>query len=156
MKVYCAGPDVFCDEPVARGEYLKALCADAGLQALYPLDNQAPAHLAGPELAEWIFSQNLKLIYDADAILVNLACFRGHEPDSGTVFEMGLAFALQKPIWAYYPECGSMRDMVPTDAQGRCAEGMHVEDFGLPRNLMLACSSRLIHESSQSDSFSAA
>jgi len=56
--------------------------------------------------------------------------------------------ALQKPVWAYSADAGTLLDRVRvgTDADGDAldARGYVVEDFGLPRNLMLACSVRLV------------
>ncbi|WVM89821.1 nucleoside 2-deoxyribosyltransferase [Halopseudomonas pachastrellae] len=83
---------------------------------------------------------HLQALRSADAVLANLGCFRGAEPDSGTVFEVGFACALGKPVWAYFPEQQPLIEQIPHDSQGRCVDGFQVEDFGLPRNLMLACS----------------
>ena len=41
-SVYLAGFDVFYPDALARGEYLKALCATHGLEGLYPLDAALP------------------------------------------------------------------------------------------------------------------
>lgn len=138
LSVYLAGFDVFHPDALARGAYLKQLCAEHGLRGLYPLDAQVPATEAQP--AHWICDANLQALRSADAVLANLGCFRGAEPDSGTVFEVGFACALGKPVWAYFPEQQPLIEQVRHDSQGRCADGFQVEDFGLPRNLMLACS----------------
>lgn len=137
--VYLAGFDVFQPDALERGNYLKALCAEAGLEGLYPLDNQLPPGLAGPAAAQWIYEQNVALIHRSDAVLANLNPFRGLEPDSGTVFEVGMATALGKPVWAWFKPQGSLREQIPCDALGHDAQGFTVEDFALPRNLMLAC-----------------
>jgi len=137
--VYLAGFDVFEPDALQRGNHLKALCSEAGLEGLYPLDNQLPSGLAGPAAARWIYEQNVALIHRSDAVLANLNPFRGHEPDSGTAFEVGMATALGKPVWAWFKAQGSLRDQIPCDTLGRDAHGFTVEDFGLPRNLMLAC-----------------
>lgn len=137
-SVYLAGFDVFHPDALERGAYLKQLCAEHGLRGLYPLDAQVPATAAQP--AHWICDANLQALRSADAVLANLGCFRGAEPDSGTVFEVGFACALGKPVWAYFPEQQPLIEQIRHDSQGRCADGFQVEDFGLPRNLMLACS----------------
>ncbi|NLZ09996.1 MAG: hypothetical protein GX086_01525 [Alcaligenaceae bacterium] len=49
------------------------------------------------------------------------------------------AIALGKPVWVYFPHTGDLLQQVPDINSGRCAQGWLVEDFGLPRNLMLAC-----------------
>ena len=53
--------------------------------------------------------------------------------------EVGMAVGLGKPVWAYFDPVDSLRALVAHDAQGGDAKGFLVEDFGLPRNLMLAC-----------------
>ena len=137
-SVYLAGFDVFYPDALARGEYLKALCATHGLEGLYPLDAALPEGLIDP--AGWICQANLDSLRRADAVLANLGHFRGNEPDSGTVFEVGFACALGKPVWAYFPVHQPMIEQLPRDEQGLGPDGFVVENFGLPRNLMLACS----------------
>ena len=51
--------------------------------------------------AEGIYRANIGLIAEADALLANLNPFRGSEPDSGTVFEIGYAIALGKRVVGY-------------------------------------------------------
>lgn len=139
MKVYLAGFDVFRPDAIERGEYLKRLCDKHGLEGLYPMDNAVPEHLEGRDAACWIAEQNMAMIKRCDAVLANLSNFRGAEPDSGTAFEMGVAVALGIPVWAYFNEKEPLREQIATDSLGLCPEGYHVEDFGLPKNLMLAC-----------------
>ncbi|PYY81837.1 nucleoside 2-deoxyribosyltransferase [Pseudomonas sp. TKO26] len=139
-RIYLAGFDVFRADALAHGEYLKQLCSAQGLHGLFPLDNQAPQHLSPEACAQWICQQNLAMIRDSDALLANLNDFRGLEPDSGTAFEVGVAIALGKPVWAYFSGPATLRQQVSHDALGRDAQGFAVEDFNLPRNLMLACS----------------
>lgn len=140
-SIYLAGFDVFRPDALEHGERLKALCADVGLQGLYPLDNALPAGLTGSAAARWIYASNIALIRQADAVLANLNDFRGHEPDSGTAFEVGFAAALGKPVWAYLDDDRPLIEQVGTP---RDAQGFNVEDFGLPRNLMLACAATLV------------
>lgn len=139
LKVYLAGPDVFRADSLAHGERLKSLCKRNGLIGLYPLDNHIPLELSGAAAAAWICQQNMAMIEQADAVIANLEAFRGAEPDSGTVFEMGVAVALKKPVFAYFENHAPLRNQIHTDANGLCKDGFFVEDFGLPRNLMLAC-----------------
>ncbi|MEO8296554.1 MAG: nucleoside 2-deoxyribosyltransferase [Burkholderiales bacterium] len=141
MHLYLAGFDVFRSDARDQGERLKALCAAFGHEGLFPLDNDLPTGLQGPAAARWIFEANIALIRRADAVLANLNDFRGHEPDSGTAFEVGYAAALGKPVWAYLGDGRPLRQQLggATDAQG-----FSVEDFGLPRNLMLACAATLV------------
>jgi len=149
-RIYLAGFDVFRPDARAHGERLKALCRAHGLEGLFPLDNEAPAGLAGRALAEWIYRQNTALIRQADLVMANLDPFRGAEPDSGTAFEVGYAAALGKPVWGHTRHAASLVEQVavgtdPADpARAVDAQGYTVEDFGLNLNLMLACSARIV------------
>ncbi|MGC1333199.1 nucleoside 2-deoxyribosyltransferase, partial [Pseudomonas sp.] len=138
--VYLAGFDVFRRDALVYGQYLKVLCAEQGLEGLYPFDNELPVGVEGLAAARLICQQNIAMIRRCDAVLANLNVFRGQEPDSGTAFEVGLAVALGKPVWAYFAPDRSLREQVHHDAQGYDPQGFAVEDFNLPRNLMLAAS----------------
>ncbi|WP_454734894.1 nucleoside 2-deoxyribosyltransferase [Cupriavidus necator] len=147
--IYLAGFDVFRKDALAWGEHLKSLCAAHGFTGLYPLDKSAPAGLSGPDSARWIYDANIALLRRADMVMANLDDFRGPgEPDSGTAFEVGFAVALQKPVWGYSADAGTVRERatVVTDEQGRPldARGFVVEDFGLSKNLMLTCPVKLV------------
>lgn len=98
---------------------------------------------------ERIFEANLGLIRKAQIVVANLDPFRGPEPDSGTAFEMGYALALGKKVCGYVTRLDNTvarvaqaegrtslpagSAMLPTDRQG-----LAIENFGLPCNLMLA------------------
>lgn len=149
QTIYLAGFDVFRKDARAWGDHLKALCAAHGFTGLYPLDQAAPGGRSGPDTARWIYDANIALLRRADLVMANLDDFRGPgEPDSGTAFEVGFAAALQKPVWAYSADAGTLRERVTvaTDADGTPldARGFVVEDFGLGKNLMLACSVQLV------------
>ncbi|CAH0447561.1 hypothetical protein LMG10661_03628 [Ralstonia syzygii subsp. syzygii] len=143
LRLYLAGPDVFRPQPVAHGDALKALCAAYGFIGLYPLDNTVAPQADGPATAAEIYRQNIALLDSADVVLANVADFRGHEPDSGTCFEIGYAIACGKDVWCYNVPIVPLVAQVP-NVDGSDADGWAVEDFGLPRNLMLACGSRLV------------
>ena len=141
LTIYLAGFDVFRPDAVAHGEHLKALCAQAGHHGLYPLDTALPPGLTGPAAARWIYESNCALIRQADAVLANLNNFRGAEPDSGTAFEVGYAAALGKRVVGYLDDARPLRKQLGATHD---AQGHEVEDFGLPRNLMLACGATLV------------
>jgi len=138
-QVYLAGFDVFRKDAIEHGQYLKGLCSKEALVGMYPFDNEVDQALAPAQMAAQISSMNMDMIKRADAVLANLNCFRGLEPDSGTVFEVGMAIAMGKPVWVYFDGPETLRDLVPHDADGFDAEGFMVENFSLPMNLMLAC-----------------
>ncbi len=156
-SIYLAGPDVFRPDAASRYERMERLCAGLGLVGLRPSDGaqgDAPGPGPGADLAQRIYEGNVALIRRCDAVVANLAPFRGHvEPDSGTVFEIGVAIALGKPVAAYLPQPTlSYAERVArhfptrTDASGTLwddAHGCWVEGFGEPVNLMLSRSTRL-------------
>lgn len=147
--IYLAGFDVFRADSLTWGEWLKQQCRRYDFEGVYPLDNQAPASLSGPELAKWIYDANVALIREADMVMANLNAFRGAEPDSGTAFEVGYAVALGKPVWAYVDREDSLVQRLAVaerdePARHVDADGYTVEDFGLNLNLMLACSATVV------------
>jgi len=140
MKIYLAGPDVFRPDALSWAEEARRQCAAAGHLALVPLDGVETT-------AAGIYHANIELIRAADAVLANLNPFRGCEPDSGTCVEVGFALALGKPVIGYLGDglttverVAALRGPLRSGDNGRPLDrdGLHVEDFGLPLNLMLA------------------
>jgi nucleoside 2-deoxyribosyltransferase len=151
LRIYLAGPGVFRPDAIAYGERLKALCAEFGFEGLYPLDKQVPADITEPaEQAAWIYRANLALIERADLVLADLNFFRGGEPDSGTSFEVGYATALGKPVFAHVAEPGSFTERLQARFPHLCGQpgfdcdGLQLEAFGLPLNLMLAVPATIV------------
>ncbi|MFT9361396.1 nucleoside 2-deoxyribosyltransferase [Acetobacter okinawensis] len=153
--VYLAGPGVFRPDARAHGAALVASCARAGLRGLYPLDADLnpQAHASPTALATAIARANMALIRQSCAVIADLTPFRGPNVDDGTAFEIGYAHALGLPVFGYastatpmasYPErvlaCGGSMDRVMRDGHATLVDdnGMVVEDFGLPVNLMIA------------------
>jgi nucleoside 2-deoxyribosyltransferase len=146
-RIYLAGPDVF--RPDARDHFVRlaAACEALGLAALLPADGNEELSAEAPE--KRIYEANMLRLRGADGVVANLACFRGLEPDSGTVFEVGAAVALGIPVVAYGVPEGSYADRArsalpcavdPAGVLRENGSGIAVEDFGQPLNLMLACS----------------
>ncbi|CAM3927421.1 Nucleoside 2-deoxyribosyltransferase [Paracidovorax anthurii] len=146
-RIYLAGPDVFDPRGAQVFAQLKAWCAQEGLEGVAPTDAQVEGDGGGDALAQRIYEGNIRLIREADGVAANLAAFRGLEPDSGTVFEVGYAIALGKPVVGYGvpPEsyearvCAAMPCV--RDDQGVAREqgsGWMVEGLGQRLNLMLA------------------
>lgn len=145
MKIYLAGPDVFRPDAQAWAEQARSICMLAGHQALVPLDGVETT-------ATGIFHANIDLIRSADAVVANLNPFRGCEPDSGTCVEVGYALALGKPVVGYLDRVESTVERVSRlqgvpgrhDNRPVDADGLYVEDFDLPLNLMLAVPLKLV------------
>ncbi len=142
LKIYLAGPDVFETDAIAQGKQLKILCQKYGFEGLFPLDNEIAGGATLYETAKTIREANIKLIETCDIVMANLNPFRGLEPDSGTVYEVGYAAALGKKVYAYASDLRPMvervreKQMLSEDAE-LCQEGKIIEDFGLSHNLMM-------------------
>jgi len=142
-RLYLAGPEVFRRDAAAIGEEMKALCAQYGFVGVYPLEAELSA--GDERLSRRIFDANLDTIRACDAVIANLSPFRGPSADAGTVFELGVAIALGKPVFAYAGGAATYAARVaqshgPLQKTGGrlfAGDGMSVEDFGLPDNLMI-------------------
>lgn len=133
MRIYLAGPDVFRPEAAAWAASVRERLAGRGHQALIPIDGKEAT-------ASDIYRTNLEMIRSADAVIANLNPFRGSEPDSGTCFEVGFARALGTPVIGYLGDGRALRQKLG-HADG---DGLLVEDFDLPLNLMLAIPCRIV------------
>jgi nucleoside 2-deoxyribosyltransferase len=154
--IYLAGPDVFFRDATKHFDALEARCAEHGLRGVRPSDGGLSKGLAGTgdEISERIYRANIELLRRCDALLANLMAFRNAiEPDSGTVFELGMAIALGKPVVGVVPSLAQSYEAkviaqcgVTRDASGLAWDrdfGFMVEEFGQPLNLMLARSTPL-------------
>ena len=141
-RIYLAGPDVFLPDAREHGEKLKAIANEFGFDGLFPLDNEIEGDNPA-ELAEKIRVANIEMIKSCDAVVANLSTFRGAEPDSGTVWEVGFAQGLGKLVVGYCADDRTLKDKA-IDILGlsvgatKDQAGMEIEDFGLTHNLMFA------------------
>ena len=160
-RIYLAGPEVFLKRPDKASEYMKSVCSKYCLCGVFPGDDShVGSFLAPKERAQAIFRHNTKLIDGCDGVLASLWPFRGVSADPGTVWEIGYAYGLGKPVIGYYENPFtaygqySFNDWHPDYKtrvhrahygdipSGRDAFGWAVENFGLSDNLMISCSLR--------------
>ena len=142
-KVYLAGPDVFLPDAVEIGRRKAAICARHGLIGLYPLDNVID--LAARDASFDIYRGNEAMMIEADVIIANLTPFRGPGADAGTVYELGYMAGRGKLLLAYsndpaaYADRVARFDQVTKSVSGHLtdSDGLAVEDFGWPDNLMM-------------------
>ena len=142
MKVYLAGPDVFLPDASEVGRAKAAICTKHGVAGLYPLDNTID--LGSDTASRDIFRGNEAMMDRCDAIIANLTPFRGPGADAGTVYELGYMAGRGKFCLGYSndPSIYAERARRFTEVETRGgalvdAEGLTVEDFGLPDNLMM-------------------
>jgi nucleoside 2-deoxyribosyltransferase len=143
MKIYLAGPDVFLPDAPDIGRRKAAICTHYRVIGLYPLDNAVDLTAGDASLS--IFKGNEAMMEAADAIIANLTPFRGPSADAGTVYELGymagrgrLCLAYSNDPAPYAKRVSRLYDL-KTSADGRLIdpEGLTVEHFGLPDNLMI-------------------
>ena len=143
MKIYLAGPDVFLPDALEVGRRKIEICARHGMTGLYPLDNTV--NLSAGDASLNIFRGNEAMMDRADAIIANLTPFRGLGADAGTVYELGYMAGRGKLCLGYsndptiYADRVARADRVTHLSDGRQidSQGLTVEDFGLPDNLMM-------------------
>src|ERR1700742_4330076 len=143
MKIYLAGPDVFLPDGLTIGRRKIDICRSHGMVGLFPLDNAID--LAVADASRQIFKANEAMMDQADAIIANLTPFRGPGADAGTVYELGYMAGRGKLCLGYsndptiYADRVARADRVTHLSDGRQidSEGLTVEDFGLPDNLMM-------------------
>lgn len=148
MKIYLAGPDVFRPDVADWAESARELCRRYGFEPLLPVDHQETQ-------PDKIFQSNIDLIRKAQIVAANLDPFRGPEPDSGTAFEIGYALALGKKVCGYVSrletlaqrvESAENRSEAPAPYGNKLTDrnGLMIENFGLPCNLMLSVPANIV------------
>ena len=143
-RIYLAGPEVFLPDALAAGARKVALCAEHGLQGVFPLDAGLDlARLTKPEQARRIAASCESQMRACAGLIANLTPFRGVSMDSGTAFEVGFMRALGRPVLGYtnvtahYRErCEAWRRAAPPLPD---ADHPHtaIEDFDGAENLMI-------------------
>lgn len=118
IKLYLAGP-LFTTAERAFNSALEVQCREQGFEVWLPQD-----HEPREQTAKAIFLEDVKGIDWADIVVANMD---GPDPDSGTCWEVGYAYAQKKPIFCFR-----------TDMRG-------IDDFaGSPYNLMLSQSASVV------------
>lgn len=154
-KVYLAGPGVFLKKAKEYGAELRLLCEAAGLEGSYPLDNEIDG-ISGRPLAEAIFQANVDLINAASAVVAEISPFRGPNMDPGTAWEIGYATAKGLPIFIWTRDARTIlertRELSPGETVGGMhydQKGMHIENFDLIENLMIAAPADRVFKSAE-------
>jgi nucleoside 2-deoxyribosyltransferase len=162
-KVYLAGPEVFL--PRAQALQIaadkKAICAALGLEGVFPFDLEVKlpdgddsGETWGARMASAIAQKDESLVRMCDAVIANVTPFRSPSADVGTVYEVGFARGLGKPVFGYtndhrpyaarvlgselQPNSIAEYDLNGSARTAICdANGLTVEPFGCSDNLML-------------------
>jgi nucleoside 2-deoxyribosyltransferase len=148
VRAYLAGPDVFLREAEALASAKRDLCRRYGLAGVSPIDTVIDfSGLSKSESALRVALTNEQLIRDCDLVIANITPFRGPSADVGTVYEVGYARGLGRPVYAYTNDGRNLLQRITEDAIFKLTLGgsgryedehqMHVEDFDCFDNLML-------------------
>ena len=147
-SLWLAGPEAWLPDSDIQASRQRALCLEAGLEALVPA--RMPVGDAGDELeARQFYAARMAQLRQADAGVINLTPFRGPTADTATVFEAGVLAGLGKPTFAYMNVTSELRAeyVARVDADlgaildenrvWRDPDGCMIEDHGLPETVML-------------------
>jgi len=133
-RVYTAGPAVFFPDLADRIATSHHNAQANGLEAIVPGDVlDRPADFPSSPTMHDIYQLNVDRLLRSDAVVADLTPFRGPSADAGTVWEIGFAIALGKPVFGYTSDAREYREKVAPD-------GLRIEDHGAVDNLMIAAS----------------
>lgn len=143
-SIYIAGPDVFYQDAAQRQSKASDIAHQLGFFALNPMDNDIDHAREPKQVSRDIFRANKAMIEQCDYVVANLEAFRGLEPDSGTVWEIGYAIGIGKKVIGYRSDTRPMIEQVgaystssSTNAKLVDKNGHMIENFGNALNLMI-------------------
>jgi nucleoside 2-deoxyribosyltransferase len=137
-RVYTAGPAVFFPDLADKIAASHRNAEANGLEAIVPGDVlDRPAGFPASPTMHDIYQLNVERLHRSDAVVADLTPFRGPSADPDTVWEIGFAVALGKPVFGYTSDVREYREKVTPD-------GLRVEDFGAVDNLMIAASIQVV------------
>lgn len=144
-KIYLAGPEVFLPNAKEIGQIKKDLCIKYGVEGIFPIDTDVDfSNLSENAIGLKISSINESLIKKCDIVIANITPFRCVSADSGTIYEIGYATALNKNVFAYsntsiklFERTVSYFNILIKNQEYRDPYNMIVEQFGMVDNLMI-------------------
>ncbi len=155
--LYLAGPALVLDDAFGLAPEVQALCEAMDFMPL-PADPEALAERELSEaMAREIYAERVARMRRADAAVVDLSPFQGPRCDPSVAFEAGFLAGLGKPVMSF------MNVMAEADAEllsrlqahiatepddegvWRDAQGVELEDFGLPESVMLWAEARRLY-----------
>lgn len=156
LKAYIAGSHVFWPKHEQEEFYntIDQLSEKYGFEALVPKDGDVIAD-SKAKLAMLIYHKNIEMIKESDLVIADITSFRGVSADAGTIYEIGYARALNKPVvmwtddtdvkWLGYAR--NYQEALPVEYKERIMrkDKYSVEDFGLVDNLMITRPFDLVH-----------
>lgn len=150
-KVYFAGPEVYFPwgDRVAAAQ--KAAAAAWGIATSQPENRYAPDANAN---ADAVFADIVAKMKASDYVIANVDPFRGNQPDSGTAFDLGMAYALGLKSYVVTRDKRKILQkspfarLNPEDEKPYDADGRPLPEAENPVNLMISGSSKVIEGTS--------
>ncbi len=152
LRVYFSSSDR--DNPDAAEKYneIRKIFDKYGLDIVFPTDKAEGVQdivTDDPYAKAYnIFDRYQQHVRDCDIILLDLNDYRGgYEPNSDVSFEAGMAYVLGKKLFGFMDNLGPMIDRIPNGGESndfRDFNGMKVENFDAPLNLMFGASAHLL------------
>jgi len=112
MKIYVAGPFFNNQERISLRDMIDYIGYNFPKDAelFIPMEHEIPGgmEMPNPVWAKKVFDMDVQAIKDSDMVI---AMYTGHYSDTGTVWEMGFAKALGKPVIGYIPMWAQTEDV---------------------------------------------
>ena len=129
-KIYIAGPECFYTHGYDMLAEMKKKSESKGFGVTLPNDN--PLDLENPDLqkrADSIFADLDVVMKESTAIIADLEAYRGSEPDSGSIYEIGMAYALGIRCYGYTRD---KRPLAAKDQKYVMKDGKVYDEHGKP------------------------
>ena len=101
-KIYIAGPECFYEGGTEQLQAMKKSAEVCGFGVTLPNDH--PLDMENPDLqkrADSIFADLETVMKETTVVIADLEAFRGAEADSGTIYELGMAYAKKARCYGY-------------------------------------------------------
>lgn len=129
-KIYIAGPECFYAGGPAMLNAMRRRAESLGFGVTLPNDH--PLDMGNPVLqkqADSIFADLKVVMNESTVIIADLEAYRGSEPDSGTVYELGMAYARGIRCYGYTRD---KRSLAWKDQKYALRDGILYEEHGKP------------------------
>lgn len=129
-KIYIAGPECFYAGGYDALDYMKRRAESLGFHVTLP--NSNPLDLDNEDLrkrADSIFQDLEKDMNASTAIIADLEAYRGSEADSGTIYEIGMAYARGIGCYGYTRD---KRTLAWKDQKYTLGDGVVYDEAGRP------------------------
>lgn len=126
--IYIAGPECFYTYGYDALGAMRARAQSLGFQVTLPNDH--PLDMENPDKqkrADSIFADLDKVMKETTVIIADLEAYRGAEPDSGTVYELGMAYAKGARCYGYTRD---KRSLATKNQQSYLKDGQIYDERG--------------------------